>query len=180
MIVPLVIIGFVLIAFYAINDDKIMKKVDNLFESANIYDVNNDDRLLTINNGLELIKKYPLGIGYNVTSKLYVNEFPGEKHSYIFSTIIVNFLELGIIGMIFYLIFALKMVIYVLKKGHDDKDILVALSVLGLFLCQATNGINYWNIQYIIILYALLNISYNNLKYEEKVKNENHFIRAEY
>lgn len=158
--------------FYAINNSELMKRINNTFLSTNISDAGNNSRKKTIDEGIELVGKYPLGIGYNMTSRIFKMEYPTEIHSYIFSTLIVNELELGFVGNIIYLVFALKFIIKILKYSDNEDDIAIAVSTLGLFICQATNGINYWNIQYILGMYGLANITYNDLK-DKLMKNKN-------
>lgn len=170
--IPIFMIIFLLAFVFIVSNDFLMKKVENTFLSTNISDSSNSSRLRTLKEGMELIYKYPLGIGYNMTSKIFKMEYPSEIHSYIFSTILVNQLELGFIGNFIYLIFALKFIMKILKYSKEKEDIIIALSVLGIFLCQASNGINYWNIQFILGMYAIANITYNDLKDKVK-KNEN-------
>ena len=174
IIFPVVIVIFISGIIYCMNNDMLMLRISNTFSSTNISDSGNSSRKRTIDEGINLIEKYPLGIGYNMTSTIFNREYPTDKHSYIFSTIVVDELELGVIGNIVYLIFALKFALKIIKYSKKEEDIAIALSILGLFLCQSSNGINYWNIQYIIGLYAIGNIVYNELKekYNSNLKKE--------
>lgn len=172
LIIPVILIGALLVGVYIVSNDEIGQKIANTFHSTNINDSGNVDRNRTIKEGIELIIKYPLGIGNNMTSTILKMESPNEKHGYIFSTLIINELELGLIGNIIYLCFALKFIIALLKNGRNKDDYIIALSTLGIFLCQISNGISYWNIQYTLAIYAIANIYYNDLRKKRRITYE--------
>ena len=91
-----------------------------------------------------------------MSSIIYEMEYGNEYTSAIFSTLLVNELELGLVGNMIYVIFSIKIIISSLRK-KDKLSIALGLSALGLFLCQITNGISYWLMIYIISIFAIIN-----------------------
>lgn len=168
-IIPFVFLLILVAGISLSNNQTFLDKVNKTINSSNISDADNESRFRTIKEGIELIYKYPLGIGYNMTPKVLKMHFPYERHSYIFSTLLVNLLELGFIGNIVYMVFALKFIIKILKYSNKKEEQILALSLLGLFLCQLSNGINYWNIQFILGMYAINNMVYNDLKNRKSI-----------
>ena len=168
LMIPIILISILLLGAHVINRPTFFQKINDTFNSTNLEDAGNSDRNRTIKEGIALIQKYPMGIGYNMTSNILKMEYPTEKYSYIFSTVVLNELELGPIGNVLYLIFALKFIVNLLCYGKDKEDYVIALSTMGIFLCQASNGISFWNIQYTLAIYAIANIYYNELKKKRK------------
>ena len=132
---------------FIILNPEIFEKIEKTIQSTNIFDISNGPRARTILEGIELIKKYPLGVGYNMASKVFNYEFPEDSQNYIFSTLIVNELELGILGNIIYIIFSVKSFLFLLQKSTEKEDLAIGVSAFMVFICQVSNGINYWNIE---------------------------------
>lgn len=167
LIIPILLFSSFVAVMYAMNNEQMQYRINYTLSSLNFGYSDNENRSRSIIEGLQLIEKYPFGIGYNNTSNVLKNEFPSEIQSYIFSTLVLNELELGLLGNIIYLIFVFKFPIFIIRKSNKKEDILVAVSMLGVSLCQLTNGISFWNIQYILGIYAIGNIYYNTLKKNE-------------
>lgn len=172
LVFPIILIIFIFGIFYVFTNADMMDKLNYSLTSLNFNDSDNLNRSRTIIEGVQLIEKYPLGIGYNNTSNVLKENFPMETQSYIFSTLILNELELGLIGNIIYLIFLIRFPLFIIRNGKRKEDIIVGISMIGVSLCQLTNGISYWNIQYIIGIYALGNIIFNDLKNSKMEKGD--------
>lgn len=164
LLIPCVMIIVCLTAIYVVNNPKITNSLDNSLLSANMEDSGNHERFLSIERGMDLIIKYPFGIGYNMSSTIYAKEYGNEYVNAIFSTLLVNELEIGLLGNLMYIIFSLKMIVYALRKKEDKTSLALGLSALGMFVCQITNGISYWLMLYVICAFAMINAS----MYEEQ------------
>lgn len=164
LLIPCIMVIVCLSALFVINNPKITNSLDNSLISANMEDSGNHERFLSIERGINLIIKYPFGIGYNMSSTIYAKEYGNEYVNAIFSTLIVNELEIGLLGNLMYIIFSLKMIIYALHKKENKTCLALGLSALGMFACQITNGISYWLMLYIICVFAMINAS----MYEEE------------
>ena len=159
LLIPCIMVVVCLSALFVINNPKITNSLDNSIISANMEDSGNHERFLSIERGMDLIIKYPFGIGYNMSSTIYAREYGNEYVNAIFSTLLVNELEIGLLGNLMYIIFSLKMIVYALRKKEDKTSLVLGLSALGVFACQITNGISYWLMLYIICIFAMINAS---------------------
>ena len=157
LLIPCIMIIVCLTAIFIVNNPKITNSLDNSLISANMEDSGNHERLLSIERGMDLIIKYPFGIGYNMSSTIYAKEYGNEYVNAIFSTLLVNELEIGLLGNFMYIIFSLKMIVYALRKKDNKINLALGLSALGMFACQISNGISYWLMLYIICIFAMIN-----------------------
>lgn len=164
ILLPAILIFMFGSILYVSSNEVLLEKINNTFLSLDFNSSDNENRTRTIVEGIKLIEKYPLGIGYNNTSRILRENFPSERQSYIFSTLILNELELGLIGNIIYIYFIIKFPLYLIKNGRNKEDYAIATSMIGVSICQLTNGISYWNIQYILIIYAIGNVYFNEIK----------------
>lgn len=168
LIFPIILlVGMISIPLIA-NNEKLIANIQNSILSIDTSDSNNIERTTSIKRGAELIMKYPFGIGYNMSSTIYGKEYGSEYVNAIFSTLIVNELEIGLVGNLMYIIFSIKMILNAFKSSKDKTNIALSISALGLLLCQVTNGISYWRMPYIIFIFALINASLTNKKIKEQ------------
>lgn len=156
LFIPLLLLTCCLVICYIGNDSNIINNISDSLFSADISSAGNKERFISIKRGIDLILKYPFGVGYNMSSIIYEMEYGNEYTSAIFSTLLANELELGLVGNMIYVIFSIKIIISSLRK-KDKLSIALGLSALGLFLCQITNGIGYWLMIYIISIFAIIN-----------------------
>lgn len=159
LLIPCVMVIACITTMFIINNPNITDSIDNSIISANMEDSGNHERSLSIERGINLIMKYPFGIGYNMSSTIYAKEYGNEYVNAIFSTLIVNELEIGLLGNLMYIIFSLKMIVPFLGKKGNKESLVLSLSALGLFACQISNGISYWLMPYIICVFAMINAS---------------------
>ena len=160
-----------IIGLKIITDSDLYNSIIISISSINITDADNSSRFISIKNGLELILKYPFGIGYNMTSTVYRMNYPFYNQSYVFSTLLVNWLELGVLGLFVYFVMFLPTISILIKKEKFYMDLVMGLSLLFIFVAQLSNGISLYKMQFIVLLLALSNIRYKKLK--DSVLEEN-------
>lgn len=156
LFIPFLLVICCLVFCYICNDSNIINNISDSLFSADISSAGNEERFISMKRGIDLILKYPFGVGYNMSSTIYEMEYGNEYTNAIFSTLLVNELELGVLGNVIYVLFSMKVIILSFRK-KDKLSIAFGLSALGLFLCQITNGISYWLMIYIISIFALTN-----------------------
>lgn len=156
LFIPIFVLFIIAGIYMIVSNDNMIDSFRVSVDSLNFNNTNNTERATSMIRGLELISKYPLGVGYNMSSAIYSLEYGSQYVNAIFSTLLVNELELGILGNLVYIIFSLSLIIYAIKS-KDKLMVSVGISALGLFICQISNGISYSKMLYIISIYALIN-----------------------
>lgn len=149
-----------------IDTNNILEKFINNINSANIADEGNKGRATSMLKSLELILKYPLGVGYNLSPTLLSMEFEKgtlEANS-TFNRLITIQLEQGPLGLIFYIIYIYNISGVLILKARDKYTLALGVGVLGAFICQIGNGIG--SFPFIILIFALANIELNRMKEE--------------
>lgn len=149
-----------------IDTNNIFEKFINNINSANIADEGNKGRATSMLKSLELILKYPLGVGYNLSPTLLSMEFENgtlEANS-TFNRLITIQLEQGPLGLIFYIIYIYNISGVLILKARDKYTLALGVGVLGAFICQIGNGIGIF--PFIILIFALANIELNRMKEE--------------
>lgn len=164
------VLGIVFLNFSKVKEvittNNIYEKFINNIKSANIADEGNKGRATSMVKALELILKYPLGVGYNMSSTLLSMEFEKgtlETNS-TFNRLITIQLEQGPLGLIFYIIYIYNISGVLILKAREKYTLALGIGVLGAFICQVGNGIGFF--PFIILIFALANIELNKMKEE--------------
>ena len=147
------------------NENDVYKKLSQSISSANIADDNNAERSGNMAKSLSLVPQYPLGVGYNMSSRLLGREYGDDLKAHsAFNRLITIQLEVGFVGLILYIVYIVRMSVIPLLRERTKYGVALTISVLGLFVCQIGNGIGFF--PFIVIILALANIQANQYKKE--------------
>lgn len=114
VIVLLVVIGSV---FLCIGPFK--TKIISVFDEANIFSKNNQERYLSTMVGLQLFLSYPFGVGFNMSGTAISVFYSDVLNTYTTHSYLITLLaELGFIGTITFIIFC----VLLFKKALRIKD----------------------------------------------------------
>lgn len=171
------LIAVLLISFGAINFSNIEEiiKTNNVFEkfvnninTANIANEGNKGRATSMVKALELVLKYPLGVGYNMSPTLLSLEYEDGilEQNATFNRLITIELEQGPLGLLFYVIYIYQISGVLILKAREKYTLALGIGVLGAFICQIGNGIGFF--PFVILVFALANIELNEMKEENE------------
>lgn len=152
-----------------ITTNNVYEKFINNINTANIADEGNKGRATSMVKALELVLKYPLGVGYNMAPTLLSLEYEDGilEQNATFNRLITIELEQGPLGLLFYVIYIYQISGLLILKAKEKYTLALGIGVLGAFICQIGNGIGFF--PFIILVFALANIEYNNYL-EEKTR----------
>ena len=103
-------------------------------QGSNVRDASNIERANSMIEALKLIPRYPLGCGWNMVHTLLEQETTLKVAS-AFSDLIEMILELGVIGVSFYVFMMIKLIIGCLKK-YSREAIGIAISLIAVLIMQ--------------------------------------------
>jgi preprotein translocase subunit Sss1 len=117
-----------------IDNNKVFKLVQAIFTGANIRGTDNLERYESMLSFLHLIPKVPLGCGFNLTGTLITTEGVGTVSA--FSELLEMTVEVGILGMLIYVIFIISTAKRLLLQKNNYATSL-AVSLLSILALQA-------------------------------------------
>lgn len=148
------------------NFEEMWDKISTSMLTADINNEDNEERSQAMDNGIKLALKYPFGGGYNLMTKLMMEEYNGEMKVYTtFNYFITLCIEIGIVGALIFTIYIISLTIKLTIKTKDKKKIAIGISVLVTFIGQVACGTNFILLPFIILIYALADL-------ESREKNE--------
>lgn len=164
----LVLLVFICVIIgYAFNDnfksivnlEEIFNKLQSNFKSANLNDESNSERAEGFENGLSLIKKYPIGVGYNLMTKVMQKEFEGEMRVYTtYNYLITLCIEIGVVGAMMFVLYILNLSYKLIWKGKSKEKLAIGISALCTFIGQVACGFNFILIPYVMLIYGLADL----------------------
>ena len=113
--------------------DTAVKYVQHAAEGSRVTDSSNAERLNNMLEAIRLIKRNPVGCGWNMSHTLFEQQSSLRVHA-AFSDILEMTMELGI-GILFYFAFVLSTFISLLRIGTREAKG-VAVAVLSVFIMQ--------------------------------------------
>lgn len=124
------------------------------------------DRWESMLSALSSCLQYPLGTGWNTESLVLSHAYGSDEvasHSYLIRLL----LEMGAVGIIAYASLVLRHSVPLLSRNSNVEELAIGLSVVFLFVCQATNGMTFvpW-------AWALLGLSSVAIKAAEKRRRD--------
>lgn len=166
------VILFALLCIVALRPDLVISGVEsvtNAIADLNVLtstDEGTMDRWESMLSALSACLQYPLGTGWN-TESLVLSHVYGSSEVASHSYAIRLLLEMGIVGTVAYVALILWHSIPLLSRNSSVKELAIGLSVVFLFVCQATNGMTFvpW-------AWALLGLSSVAIKTAEKRRQD--------
>ena len=141
------------------NIEEMWKKVSTSFLSSDISNEDNAERSDAMLKGLKLAIKYPLGAGYNLMTKLMLEEYSGEMRIYTtFNYFITLCIEIGVVGALIFMGYIISLTIKLVIKGKDRKKIAIGISALVTFIGQVACGVNFVLIPFVMLIYGLADL----------------------
>ena len=136
---------FALLCLIALRPDLIISGIDsvmNAIADLNVLtstDEGTMNRWESMRYALSACLLYPLGTGWN-TESLVLSHVYGSGEVASHSFVIRLLLEMGVTGFIGYVALVLRHSIPLLSRNASIEELAIGLSVVILFVCQATNG----------------------------------------
>lgn len=139
---------FALICMVALYSDLVISGIESVANA--IADLNflastdegTMDRWRSMLSALSACSRYPLGAGWN-TESLTLSHVYGSSEVASHSYLIRLLLEMGIVGIIAYIALLLRHSIPLLSRNSGIEELAIGVSVVFLFMCQATNGMTF-------------------------------------
>ena len=148
------------------NVEEMWNKISTSMLTADINNEDNEERSQAMDKGIKLALKYPFGGGYNLMTKLMMEEYNGEMRVYTtFNYFITLCIEIGIVGALIFTVYIISLTIKLTIKNKDKKKIAIGISALVTFIGQVACGTNFILLPFIILIYALADL-------ESREKNE--------
>ena len=136
---------FALLCLIALRPNLIISGIDsvmNAIADLNVLtstDEGTMNRWKSMQYALSACLLYPLGTGWN-TESLVLSQVYGSGEVASHSFVIRLLLEMGVTGLIAYVALVLRHSIPLLSRNASIEELAIGLSVVILFVCQATNG----------------------------------------
>lgn len=141
------------------NIEEMWSKVSTSLLTSNISNEDNAERSDAMLKGLKLAIKYPLGGGYNLMTKLMLEEYSGEMRVYTtFNYFITLCIEIGIVGALIFIGYIISLTIKLVIRGRDRKKIAIGISALITFIGQVACGVNFVLIPFVMLIYGLADL----------------------
>ena len=151
-----------------VNDMNILNKIfKGIIDSTHILNTTyTDERFISMKATLELIPKYLLGIGYNMSHSILELTNDNLNANSSFNFILTNQIELGIVGSFIYCTFIKKLSIDLIINRYNNYNIALGISVIGCFMTQIGNGIRFTPFMWLI--FGLASIEQFNIREKNK------------
>ncbi|WP_302391795.1 O-antigen ligase family protein [Eggerthella sinensis] len=139
---------FALICMVALRSDFVISGIESVTNAiADLNFLTSTDegtmgRWESMLSALSACLQYPLGTGWN-TESLVLSHVYGSSEVASHSYVIRLLLEMGIVGIIAYIALVLRHSIPLLSRNSNIEELAIGLSVVFLFVCQATNGMTF-------------------------------------
>ena len=128
--------------------------IDETVKTSNIFDESNEIRFSYMSNTIKTFSMYPLGIGINMAPAVLKSLWGSvATFNYLYTIL----LELGIIGLIVYLLLFVDNVLWLKRNIKNTYDIALLVTCFTILILQFSNGIYFIN-PYVILPLALIQI----------------------
>ena len=120
------------------------------------WNINNTDNVSTVARygnmikALELSIKYPFGVGYGMASNMLILEYASDVRD-AFSFIITVLLEMGLVGVVSYMLMIYQLGIRPFFKGKDIYKRKLGLSIIFMSVVQIANGVKWYPVFLIVM-----------------------------